>query len=226
MLILLLQVNITKANSIKHDSALWVPILLELPVTDKTDITFFSKQQINNNFQDISLLMNFLSVNYKLTDNLKIGTGAGFYLFEDNNSLSGEFSLYQSLQYFRQLNSQWSIYNLASIEEIFSRHSEGSIRLWVRNFTKLSYQPSFTKKYYLYASVEPWLQANDDRDFGMNGLNFLVTSAGIGKKLNNYITFELGYSPVFYRNRENNHKIEHTIMTNVFVKLPQLLKSK
>ncbi len=214
------------ALAIENDFGLWVPTYINLPITEKVKSQLEVNSRIQNNVTEFSQLLVRPSVGYQLTKELSVWQG---YAWVTNYipKFVNENRIWQQVLYEKHFKRfpRFSLVNRFRVEERFI-HDINGVPVRLRNLLRLQYTFDKAQKWSFVFFDEPFI--NPGRTpAGPSGIDQNRFFVGFNRKITKDFSYDFGYL-MQYINRSSpvSDRLNHNILINFYLTLPELLKNK
>jgi hypothetical protein len=212
----------SKAEDPEHDLQFWPVTILEIPLTEEklslyTETIPFLVDQAS----ELSRIQLRGALVYKATPQVSLWAGGDYFagLSEDATK---EARLWQQVR-FTKKHKRLTADARFRLEERYLIESK-NVAVRNRNRLKLSYGLGKKQKNYLTAADEIFFNLNDVGNSIEAGLGENRIYAGVGRKINDYVSLELGYMLSYALRARRPDFVRHIIRLETNIKLPYFRK--
>ena len=221
--ILLISLTNYSCKAVENDLGLWTPVFITLPINKR----FSSQLEINPRLQDNVTQFHQLfirpALTYHLSDKLSLTQGYSW------NPLFHPFKNNQRIWQQVQLSNDFSKLKLGNRFRLEERFIENVSGVPIRGRYRIgTWIPLDKEKKWTFVTWDEIFVNFNSRSHGPQGgfdRNWLF--AGINKKISENVNLEGGYMFQYINNRSPKQDLlNHVILVNLYVTLPQLMKKQ
>ena len=219
--LVLISFNYLPCKAVENDLGLWTPTWITLPINKKVSSLLEISPRSQDNVTQFNQLFIRPALIYHLNDKLSLWQGYSWDpLF---HPFKNEQRVWQQIQ----LNENFKKYSLESrfrLEERFIEDVSGSpVRGRYRLGAWIPLDKDKIWKFVLWDEV--WFNFNSRQNGPQAGYDRNWLFAGINKKFSKAVTLEGGYMFQYVNNQSSKQDLlNHVILVNLYITLPQLMK--
>ncbi len=171
------------------DLSLWMPVTLELPVTDKVSTSLQLESRLDNNLRDFSGLRIIPGIEYALNDHVAFSATYGWYPDFDEGRMEDEHRLQQEIE----LRKEWPWFSVALGQRLEERFIEDVDGTALRTRTQITLKvPVKNTPWYVVSREDLRINLNSPDNGPQAGLDQNRIFLGVGRTIGQ-ATVEGGY---------------------------------
>ncbi len=207
---------------LEDDFGIWTPIYIQVPITKKIRGEFEVNPRIEENLTHIHQLIVRPSLGYQLTKELSVWQAYAWTLHYVPRFVREQRIWHQVLH--EKEFSKLSLINRFRMEERFIQNVDG-VSLRTRYLLKGIYPIGKTKLWGIVLSNELFVNLNSHSGGPQGGIDQNRLFVGLSKKISNNVRMEGGYQLQYINDPAPKiDKLNHLIMFNFYVTLPQIMR--
>lgn len=207
---------------LEDDLGLWSPVYIYIPISEKVKGNFEINPRIQENITHINQLLVRPSLGYQLTKDLSVWQG---YAWVTNYipHFVNENRIWQQIFYEKEIG-RFILSSRSRLEERFIENVHG-VPVRFRNMFRVQYSLDKNKDWAFVIYDEPFINIGTHFEGPQSGIDQNRFFTGLNKKINQYTNIEGGYL-MQYLNRisPTQDRLNHNVLVNIYVTLPQILK--